>query len=52
MPGHDLAAATAANYRAFAAEARGRSSQYEQLALAVAGQREILAFLDAARPGN
>jgi hypothetical protein len=46
MSGHDLGASTAQNYRDFAADARGRSPQYEELALAVAGQPEILAFLD------
>jgi len=39
------AAATAAVYRAFAAEARGRSPRYEELAAAVAGDRSVLAFL-------
>lgn len=46
MSGHDLQATTAENYRAFAAEARGRSPYYEQLATAVAGDPIVLAFLD------
>jgi hypothetical protein len=46
MSGHDLQATTAENYRAFAAEARGRSPHYEQLATAVAGDPIVLAFLD------
>ena len=43
--GHDLAARTAENYRAFAVEARGRSPRYEELALAVAGDARLLEFL-------
>jgi hypothetical protein len=35
----------AENYRAFAAEASGRSPQYEELSLAVAGDARVLAFL-------
>jgi hypothetical protein len=46
MPGHDQRAGTARNYRDFAMEARGRSRRYEELAVAVAGDRAILAFLD------
>ena len=34
MSGHDLAASTAENYRVFAAEARGRSPRYVELATA------------------
>jgi hypothetical protein len=45
MGGHDLSATTADNYRAFAAEARGRSPRYEELALAVAADPAILGFL-------
>ncbi len=45
MSGHDLRASTAENYRAFAAEARGRSALYAELATAVAGDRLVLAFL-------
>jgi len=45
MGGHDLSASTADNYRTFAAEARGRSPRYEELALAVAADRVILGFL-------
>jgi hypothetical protein len=37
---------TAERYRAFAAEARGRSPQYEELTIAVAGDPLILGFLD------
>jgi hypothetical protein len=43
----DIVGRTAENYRAFAAEARGRSPRYEELALAVAGDSEVLAFLAA-----
>jgi len=46
MSGHDLAASTAENYRVFAAEARGRSPRYVELATAVAGDPLVLAFLD------
>jgi hypothetical protein len=46
MSGHDLRAGTAENYRAFAAEARGRSPRYEQLATAVADDPLVLAFLE------
>ncbi len=38
---------TAESYRAFAAEARGRSPRYEELALAVAGDARVLGFLAA-----
>jgi hypothetical protein len=44
---NDLSVRTAESYRAFAGEARGRSPRYEELALAVAGDREILEFLIA-----
>jgi hypothetical protein len=47
MGGHDLAVATAENYRAFAAEAKGRSPQYEALAGEVAGDAGLLRFLDS-----
>jgi hypothetical protein len=46
MPGHDLRASTAENYRAFAQEALGRSAAYAELATAVAGDSFVLAFLD------
>src|SRR5262249_11021837 len=46
MSGHDLAAGTAENYRIFAAEARGRSPRYVDLATAVAGDPLVLTFLD------
>ncbi len=45
MSGHDFRVGTAENYRAFAAEARGRSPRYEQLATAVADDPVVLAFL-------
>ncbi len=45
MSGHDLSVSTAENYRAFAGDARGRSPQYEELALAVAGDSLLLGFL-------
>ena len=45
MAGHDPAVGIAANYRAFGRETRGRSAQYEALAVAVAGDQEVLAFL-------
>jgi hypothetical protein len=44
---HASAAGTAERYRAFAAEARGRSPQYEELTIAVAGDPLTLGFLDA-----
>jgi hypothetical protein len=47
MSGHDLAASTADRYLAFAAEARGRSPEYEKLTTAVADDALILGFLDA-----
>lgn len=46
-PGDDLIRRTAREYLAFAAEARGRSPRYEQLALAVAGDKRVLEFLVA-----
>jgi hypothetical protein len=46
MSGHDPAAGAAENYRAFAAEAHGRSPQYEELARAVADDHLVLGFLD------
>jgi hypothetical protein len=45
MHGHDLDASVAQNYRDFAEEAAGRSAAYEALALAVAADKGILAFL-------
>lgn len=45
MSGHDPAASAAENYRAFAAEAHGRSPQYEELARAVADDPLVLGFL-------
>jgi hypothetical protein len=45
MSGHDPAAGTAENYRAFAADAHDRSPQYEELALAAAGDPLLLGFL-------
>ena len=47
IQGHDLSDGTAESYRAFAAEARGRSPRYEELALAVAGDARVLGFLAA-----
>src|ERR1700737_3350514 len=47
VQGHDLSFRTAESYRAFAAEARGRSPRYEELALAVAGDARVLGFLAA-----
>ncbi len=47
MTGLDAALGTAENYRRFAVhEAAGRSSAYEQLALAVAGDDLVLSFLE------
>lgn len=47
MPGADGTVSTAENYRRFATqEAAGRSPSYEALALGVAGDEEVLAFLD------
>ena len=45
MSGHDPTASTAGNYRAFAAEAHGRSPQYEELARRVAADQLVLRFL-------
>jgi hypothetical protein len=45
ISGHDVTAGTAARYLGFAAEARGRSPQYEELAIAVAGDSLTLRFL-------
>jgi hypothetical protein len=45
MGGHDLTASTAANYRAFAREARGRSPAYERLATEAAADASLLGFL-------
>lgn len=45
--GHDPALSVAENYRAFAAEARGRSPMYESLAAAAAGDSLIMGFLDS-----
>lgn len=50
MHGHDLDASVAQNYRDFAGEAAGRSPAYEALALAVAADHDILAFLLALPP--
>lgn len=53
MVGLDGAAATADNYRRFARlEASGRSRTYEALALAVADDRDLLAFLDRLPTGK
>jgi hypothetical protein len=45
MRGHDLSAGTAENYRSFVVEARGRSPQYAELSLAVAGDVRLLEWL-------
>ena len=45
-------AAITASYRAFAAEARGRSPQYEELAVAVAADLPVLAFLATLPPAK
>ena len=45
-------AAITASYRAFAAEARGRSPQYEELAVAVAADQPVLAFLATLPPAK
>jgi hypothetical protein len=50
MGGHDLSVTTAENYRVFAAEAAGRSPQYQELAFAVAGDARVLDFLAALPP--
>ena len=47
MSGLDPTASVAENYRAFAAEARGRSPQYEELARSVADDPLVLGFLGA-----
>jgi hypothetical protein len=46
ISGQDLRAGTAENYRAFAAEAHGRSALYAELATAVADDPLVLTFLD------
>jgi len=47
MTGLDGAIGTAENYRRFAVhEAAGGSPSYEQLSLAVAGDDEVLSFLE------
>jgi hypothetical protein len=50
MHGHDLGLNATENYRAFAADARGRSPLYESLAEAVAGDEAILRFLGSLPP--
>jgi hypothetical protein len=45
ISGRDVTAAITARYLGFAAEARGRSAQYEELAIAVAGDSLTLRFL-------
>ncbi|HEX9063976.1 MAG TPA: DUF2332 domain-containing protein [Streptosporangiaceae bacterium] len=50
MHGHDLDASVARNYRDFAQEAAGRSPAYEALALDVAGEAGVLAFLETLPP--
>jgi Uncharacterized protein conserved in bacteria (DUF2332) len=51
MIGHEPDRGTAENYRRFAAlEASGRSPLYAELANGVAGDPELLAFLDTLRP--
>lgn len=52
ISGHDLGATTAQNYRDFAVEARGRSPQYEELAMAVADTPQVLEFLNALPPAK
>jgi hypothetical protein len=47
MHGHDPDQSAAANYRAFAQDARGRSPAYESLALGVAGDPAVLGFLSS-----
>jgi hypothetical protein len=44
---HDLSGRTAQQYRAFAAECRGRSAAYERRALMAAGDPLVLGFLEA-----
>src|ERR1700745_3332368 len=45
-------AAITARYRAFAAEARGRSPRYEELALAAGSDQPVLAFLVTLPPAK
>ena len=45
MSGRDPMASAAENFRAFAAEAHGRSPQYEELALAAADDPLLIGFL-------
>src|SRR5262249_50518575 len=52
MGGLDAALSTAANYRVFAEEARGRSAAYEALATLVAGDDTILRFLGTLPPAK
>src|SRR5262249_8726210 len=52
MGGLDAALSTAANYRAFAEEARGRLAAYEALATLVAGDDTILRFLGTLPPAK
>jgi hypothetical protein len=53
MTGHDPLVGTAENYRRFARlEAHGRSPGYEALAMAVAGDEPILAFLASLPSGK
>ena len=52
MGGLDAALSTAANYRVFAEEARGRSAAYEALAMLVAGDDTILRFLGTLPPAK
>jgi len=53
MTGHDPLVGTAENYRRFAqSEAHGRSPRYEALAIEVAGDGPILAFLASVPPGK
>ena len=50
MHGHDLAVGAAANYRAFAQDAHGRSPAYESLAGSVVDDPAVLRFLDSLPP--
>jgi hypothetical protein len=52
MSGRDPAVSTAEDFRAFAAEARGRSPQYEELARAAADDPLVLGFLDTLPPAK
>ena len=52
MGGLDAALSTAANYRVFAEEARGRSAAYEALAMLVADDDTILRFLGTLPPAK